>query len=233
MMNLESPLNLKTVGDILRGSPKNLSPDDVRTLVENGPVAERNAVKTLQSHHHRFAMLLAAGFNVREVAELTRFSPGTIYRLNQTPAFKALIQYYRNHVADQVSALVREVQVKGLQMLEVATSRALESPESVDFKDLTKFTTDLLDRGGAGPTSTQVNAQIPIDPQNLKGDLDRGEIVDIEASALGEADSSEISEAQDEGPFPAAGEGDSVSEEMGEDDDGESSPLQLPPGAVV
>lgn len=225
-----SDVGLRTAQSILRGRAADLSEEDVDELLRAGPVAERSAVARLKSSHHRLAQLLAAGFPPRQVGEITGYNPSYISRLAGTPAFSALIRYYQNHAADQMAALVEEVRSKAMQMLEHATTRALE--EDVDFRDLTDFTVKLLDRGGAGPTSTAVHRTEPFDPAKLKEEVDRGQVIDVSPYPVGEGDESEISSPTDAGFESSAGERDSLPTEMGADDE-PGPPEELHGGAVV
>ena len=120
---------------------------------------ERNvqpiSIKRLSERHHQLARVLAGGEKPGVAAIICGYEPSRVSILQQSPAFKELIEFYRD-IRDREFQSTFEI-LGGLARDAVSelASRLEEEPEKIGTGTLMELAKLSLDRSGTGPTSTQ------------------------------------------------------------------------------
>jgi hypothetical protein len=136
---------------------------------------------------------VAAGLQLKEVAELTGRSYASVKILQQDPAFKELVAHYRGMItaefvreADPVISYLRDNAVKAQAMLSDKLDAAMEANEFLPTRDLLGIAELGLDRTGYGKVNKNVNVNVDF-AASLEAARNRSARVrapQIEASAL-------------------------------------------------
>lgn len=176
---LSGPQVLANAGKSVRGNGKakvelggavvrELTLDDLEEIgtAEVG-VTQQPALKTLRDSHHRLARLLASGHKDVDAALVTGYSPSRISILKQDPAFKDLMEHYRQTVTDAFSDTITRMKLVTDDALGLIHERIVEEPDSLSTAALTEIVTKIGDRAGFSPVSKSVNLNQPIDPSAI------------------------------------------------------------------
>lgn len=138
------------------GEPFSLTHEHLLEMLQAPAGAQRASASQLQlrSRHHKLAQLLATGMSEGEAAIMTGYSGSRISILKADPAFKELLEYYR----DNDSRMSLEVQERMRQIasesLEEIQHRLDEDTDSFTNAELIKLAEGMLDRTGHGKSST-------------------------------------------------------------------------------
>ena len=152
-MNASAPLFMASRPSGTVAFVRELTEEDVLLLDVNVQGVGTPALKRLNDRHHKVAQLLASGMKPTEVSLATGMCVSRISILQNDPAFKDLLAFYREHSR---SAAVDQLSRLGL-LTAVATEelafRLEEKPEEFTNKDLVSVVKLAADRSGFGPTS--------------------------------------------------------------------------------
>lgn len=148
---------------------RELGEEDVKALT-TGPklgIAQSPLTK-LRNSHHMLARLLGEGKSCAECSLLTGYVPSRISILQNDPAFKDLVEYYRTQVDAQYIDVHARLASLGLSTIDELAERLENDPDQFANKDLMALAELTLDRAGHGPTAkTQVNGAITITVQKF------------------------------------------------------------------
>lgn len=144
-------------------SVRELTPADIARL-DSGERGSIPAVKSLRDSHHRVARLIASGMRLTDVAYETGYSLTRIYTLNATPAFKELVESYRdpeNHSfyisRDHYYETLYGNMVKAERQISDRLDKADEEGDLLSIRELASISRDAADRTGYGKRSMHVN----------------------------------------------------------------------------
>lgn len=107
----------------------------------------------LRSRHHWIAQLLAEETPVIDVAAITGMSIERINFFKEDPAFKELMEHYRQQAQVNFGTAER-ISHLGLTVLETLQERLENEPEKISTKDLIAMGEFTMDRSGFGKSST-------------------------------------------------------------------------------
>lgn len=117
-------------------------------LIQNPPekgITTRPLVK-LRHTHHFLARMLAEGRKNGEVALMTGYSPSRISILQNDPAFKELISYYKENVEAKYLDVHERLATLGLSSLDELQERLESEPDSFKHRELLELAEFALDR---------------------------------------------------------------------------------------
>lgn len=130
-----------------------------------GALAE--AESQFKDHHYRIACLLGQGKKQAEVALETGYSSARISRLRQIPAFRFLIERYRNKAEyiefqafRQVKAMMAAIHLEALDLLQ---DRIMDDPDSITNRELLDVIADMADRLGLSKVSRTESTSLNVD----------------------------------------------------------------------
>lgn len=112
-------------------------------------------LKKLSERHHGLARLIAAGTPEREAAAIMRYDLSRVSVLKSDPAFKELVEFYRNRVDEAFDETALHMAGLTLEAIMELRERLEVEPESFSIKDLREVATSMADRTGHGPSSKQ------------------------------------------------------------------------------
>lgn len=147
---------------------RDLTEADLHALHTSRLNVQPKLISRIRNTHHALARLVAAGVRNEEISRITGFSPSWISTLsNQDPAFKNLIEYYR----EQVSAEFSEIHISlherltSVAMLaaEELQERLTNEPEALSASELNDLVKSAADRTGFGPQTKSTNVNVNID----------------------------------------------------------------------
>lgn len=165
---------------LLRSPPGGRAPAANGSLVRDLTEADLHALHTaklnvppklisrIRNTHHALARLVAAGVRNEEISRITGFSPSWISTLsNQDPAFKNLVEYYREQVASEFSevhiSLHERLTSVAMLAAEELQERLTNEPESLSPGELNDLVKSAADRTGFGPQTKSTNVNVNID----------------------------------------------------------------------
>lgn len=122
-----------------------------------------SALKRLSERHHALARVLASGVKPSEAAITCGYAPSRVSILQDDPAFKELLEFYRNDVDAQYRGLHERLSGLALDAAEVLQERLEENSDDISFGQLMELTKLGADRTGHGPQSNTVNLNIGVD----------------------------------------------------------------------
>jgi hypothetical protein len=128
---------------------------------EKGSVAP--PLKRISDRHHALARNLAAGMSDTEAGLICGYTSSRISILKADPAFKNLMEFYREGVEEvyrdlheQLSGLAKDAAAEIAMRLE-------EEPEKVSMGQLMELTKMGADRTGHGPQTSNTNLNVNVD----------------------------------------------------------------------
>lgn len=137
--------------------------DALWDLPEGGLGAETNPVLKIRNTHHALARLLAEGRKQVEVSAITGYSPSYISTIQNDPAFKNLIAYYKGQVEEQFTSVHERLAALSMLSAEELQERLATDPDSFTNRELNELLELTADRTGFGPQSRNVNVNVNVD----------------------------------------------------------------------
>ena len=107
------------------------------------------ALKRIRNNHHALARLLAEGRRPGECAAILGFAPSRISILQQDPAFKDLLEFYKSQVEVQYLDVHSRLAQLGTTAVEELQERLEEDPEGFSVSQLQNIAEMALDRSVA------------------------------------------------------------------------------------
>lgn len=140
---------------------RELSLADLALLsVEKGSTAPN--IKSLRESHHALARSLASGVKPAEASIITGYSTSRISILQADPAFKELVQFYRENANLAYADLHERMGVLALDAAETLLERLNDDPDSMSSGFLLDLMKTLADRTGHGPQTKSTNVNVNI-----------------------------------------------------------------------
>lgn len=120
-------------------------------------------IKRLSQRHHALARNLASGMAPGEAAVICGYSLSRVSILQDDPAFKELLAFYRADVTAQYRDLHVRLSGLALDAADELAQRLEDSPGDVSIGQLMEITKMGADRTGFGPQTSQTNLNVNID----------------------------------------------------------------------
>ena len=133
------------------------------TLLQEEKGSQPTALKRLSERHHALARNLAGGMAPGEAAILCGYSNSRVSILQDDPAFKELIQFYRKEVEVQYRDLHVRLSGLALDAADELAERLEEDPTSFSVGQLMETVKMGADRTGFGPQSSSTNLNVNVD----------------------------------------------------------------------
>lgn len=131
---------------------RELGPEDLARLqVEQGTKAP--SVIRLNDRHHALARALASGQSPGQAAIFTGYSASRISILQDDPAFKELLAFYRSESDTATAQALARVTTMTLTAIALLEDRMENAPDDMRTRELLDVATAGLDRTGHGPSS--------------------------------------------------------------------------------
>lgn len=131
---------------------RELGPEDLARLqVEQGTKAP--SVLRLNDRHHALARALASGQSPGQAAIFTGYSASRISILQDDPAFKELLTFYRSESDAATAQALARVTTMTLTAIALLEDRMENAPDDMRTRELLDVATAGLDRTGHGPSS--------------------------------------------------------------------------------
>lgn len=142
--------------------------DLVLLATEKG--SKPSAIKRLTERHHALARVLAAGtMPIGEAATLCGYALSRVSILQNDPAFKELLAFYREDAQRPFRDLHNRLSGLAMDAAEELSLRLEEDMQTEDIKDkkvsigqLMELTKMGADRTGHGPSSTSLNVNLDL-----------------------------------------------------------------------
>lgn len=125
--------------------------------------SKSSPIKRLSERHHALARNLAGGMAPSEAAIVCGYSLSRVSILQDDPAFKELLSFYRSDVNAQYRDLHARLSGIALDAAEEIQVRLEEEPEKVSLAALMELTKMGADRTGFGPQSSSTNLNVNVD----------------------------------------------------------------------
>lgn len=122
-------------------------------------------LKRLRDRHHAAARLLAAGKPEGAVAAITGYDVSRISILKNDPAFRELLEFYREDINREYAAMHEQLAGMSLDAAVILREKLEEEPEKLTVNQLLEITKMGADRTGFGP-SQKVETNININLAN-------------------------------------------------------------------
>ena len=135
---------------------RNLEPADLAAP------APQTRLQRISERHHGLARALAAGMGPGEAAAVMRYTRERVTSLQQDPAFRELVEFYRSKVDDAFDAVHEHLAGMTMEALQELRQRLESEPEQFSNKELRELLTAGLDRTGYG-TRAQVDVAVTHD----------------------------------------------------------------------
>jgi len=147
---------------------RDLNGGDVEMLL-NPPAQglETSPIKAIRHQHHLLARLLAEGRKAVEASAITGYSQSRISILQNDPAFKELLVYYKENVKAIYLDVHERLAVLGISSVEELQARIEETPEKFTSGQLVDIATMAFDRSvaptkGGGKTGNNAPVQVQV-----------------------------------------------------------------------
>lgn len=139
----------------IAGAIRDLAPDD------ETPAARPRELIRLRDSHHQVARLIASGMRTEEVSRMTGYAIARLSWLqNQDPAFKELVEFYRQDRRDEQANIEARILSVALDALQTFHERMLDDPDSVTPALALEASKVYLDRAGYAPVTKSVNKNL-------------------------------------------------------------------------
>lgn len=160
-MPVEMDLSLETTDS--DSVVRELSLADIEHVLVAPPAAPAiQSRKKMRDTHHMLAQAIAAGARHYEAAALTGYSQVTISILLNDPAFKELVEHYREVKAEKFATVQAKMAAFSHDILDELHERFEEEPKEMSSSFLKDLLTTFTDRTGNGPRTTQVNVNVDL-----------------------------------------------------------------------
>lgn len=133
------------------------------TLLGDEKGSRPPALKRLSERRHALARNLAGGMSPSEAAIICGYCLSRVSILQDDPAFKELLQFYRADVEAQYRDLHVRLSGLALDAADELTTRLEETPEDISIGQLLEITKMGADRTGFGPQSSSTNVNLNVD----------------------------------------------------------------------
>lgn len=144
-----------------RGKPfyatvqRELNEGDLDVLANPPTVGEPfSVVKKMRNTHHMLARLLAEGRPPGECALITGYSSSRISILQNDPAFKELVAYYRSQAEQSYLNVHERLAALGLSAVDELQERLEVNPDEFTRRELLDLSIAMMDRSVTKPSST-------------------------------------------------------------------------------
>lgn len=121
------------------------------------------AIKRISERHHALARSLAGGMAPSEAGIVCGYSASRVSILQDDPAFKELLHFYREDVTAQYRDLHTRLSGLALDAADELAGRLEDSPEDLSVGQLMELTKMGADRTGFGPQSSSTNLNVNVD----------------------------------------------------------------------
>lgn len=135
--------------------------DLVLLQVEKG--SKPSPLKRITERHHALARNLANGMGESDAATFCGYSLSRVSILKSDPAFKELLQFYREDANRPYRDLHTRLSGLALDAAEELSNRLEEEPDKISIGQLTELTKLGADRTGHGPQSSSFNVNANVD----------------------------------------------------------------------
>lgn len=132
-------------------------------LPEGGLESQTNSILKIRSTHHALARLVAEGRKHTEISAITGYSPSYISTIQNDPAFKNLVEYYKGQVEEAFVTVHERLAALSMLSAEELQARLTENPEEFTVRELNELIALAADRTGFGPQSRNVNVNVNVD----------------------------------------------------------------------
>lgn len=122
----------------------------------------------LRDTHHLLARLLAEGLRPVEVSAVTGYSQSRISILQNDPAFKELLTFYRNNVGRNYVNVHERLAMVALEATAALHERLLEQPGEIKTGELIEVAKMAHDRTGMGPTAKVQSMHVTLSADEMK-----------------------------------------------------------------
>jgi hypothetical protein len=134
---------------------REIRPADL-ALLASGTSIKPISVKKLTERHHGLARLLASGVSPGEAAIIMGYEGSRVSILQGDPAFEELIEFYRDKVDLEFSAVMGQIAGLSKDLILELRDRLEDDPEKFSIGQIRELLGLTLDRSGFGPTHKQV-----------------------------------------------------------------------------
>lgn len=138
-----------------------LRPEDCELLAAlPRPTGQAPPLQRLSNRHHSVARLLAQGYRPSEAATIVGYSYNRISILQNDPAFKELVEFYRTSADREARSNFERLSGLAADAADLLQERMEEKPEEISNGQLLEIIKVGADRSGNGPSSSNVNINI-------------------------------------------------------------------------
>lgn len=121
------------------------------------------ALVRISERHHALARNLASGMSPSEAGIVSGYSASRVSILQDDPAFRELLEFYRADVQLAYRDLHTRLSGLALDAADELAQRLEESPGDVSIGQLMEITKMGADRTGFGPQSSSTNVNVNVD----------------------------------------------------------------------
>lgn len=139
---------------------------DILLLAAGEKGSTASPLKRLGERHHALARALAGGMKPGHAGITCGLSASRVSILQSDPAFKELVNFYREDVNAQYRDLHQRLSGLALDAAEELAERLEEDPSSVSTGQLMEVVKMGADRTGFGPQSSSLNMNVNVDMAN-------------------------------------------------------------------
>lgn len=146
-------------------------------------------VQRFRDSHHRLARCLATGMRAEEAAEESHYSIARVYMLSADPAFKNLIDHYREVITAEFKeaqqdfiALTTSNMMKAERQIAEKLDEADAIGELLPIRELLAISRDAADRTGFGKKATNLNVNVDFAVQLEDAIRRSGKVIDVTPS---------------------------------------------------
>lgn len=140
---------------------RELVPADLDLLEARPTKIKSSHLKRISERHHALARNLASGMGTGEAAHMVGLSITHVSILKNDPAFKELIEFYREKVDAKYAAVHEQLAGMSLDATLIIRERMEQDPDKIPISVLSQLVQLGADRTGNGPSSkTTVDVNI-------------------------------------------------------------------------
>jgi hypothetical protein len=149
---------------------RDLNHSDMVILKSSPLGTQPQGIQRIRDSHHQLARTLAKGFSQVEASAMTGYSPSRISILSRDPAFKELLDFYRERHDSAEVDVIERLKTMSLDALQELHDRLLNQPEDFKNQELIDLVSRMLDRSGYGPMSKSQHTErrITLTGQDLR-----------------------------------------------------------------
>ena len=117
-----------------------------------GTVSEAPVLQRVTERHHKLARLLSLGLSEGDAAIATGFSLGRVSVLKASPAFKELLELYRDRVDEEFADFAEQLAGLSKDTILTIRERLEDAPDEFSNSQLLEMLKTTADRTGHGPS---------------------------------------------------------------------------------